>query len=128
MMHCSRFPFAALVFAAAAPALAADGSFDMSPEHLDCRYATIDPAPRASAPDPGSPLVGVLLPDNDLFRPLLADQREPRFYADYRRLRFRGSQVPAAGHGRSIDAPPVAFGGAFANWGLRPPRGVVAGP
>src|SRR5256885_12100307 len=85
MMHCSRFPFAALVFAAAAPALAADGSFDMSPEHLDCRYATIDPAPRAPAPGPGSPLVGVLLPDNDLFRPLLADQREPRFYADYRR-------------------------------------------
>ena len=56
MMHCSRFPFAALVFAAAAPALAADGSFDMSPEHLDCRYATIDPAPRAPAAPTPAPM------------------------------------------------------------------------
>jgi hypothetical protein len=124
MMRCSPFPLAALVFAAAAaaPALAAGGSVETSPEHLDCRYATISPAPRAPGPDAGSALAGVLLPDNDLFRPLLADQREPRFYADYRRVVFRGSQVLAEGHGSSIDAALVAFGGAFGIWGLRDPR------
>ena len=106
------------------PSQAAEGSLEASAEHVDCRYATIGGAPRAPARDPGGPLSGVFLPDNDLFRPLLADQREPRFYADYRRLVFRSSQqVLAEGHGSTIDAALVAFGGAFGIWGLRQPRG-----
>jgi len=48
---------------------------------------------------------------------LLADQREPRFYADYRRIQFRGSSdVLAEGKGRTINAALVAFGGAFGIW------------
>jgi hypothetical protein len=119
----SGLPFAAVVFAAAMPSPAAGGSLELSGEQVDCRYATFDLEPRAPAQDAGGPLAGVALPDNDVFRPLLADQREPRFYADYRRLGFRGSQVLAEGHGSSIDAALVAFGGAFGIWGLRQPHG-----
>src|SRR5689334_18161199 len=103
-------PFAALVLAAATPSLAVEGSVQRPADRQDCRYAT---------PPGKSDLDGVLLPDNDVFRPLLADQREPRFYADYRRVRFRASQALAEGHGSTIDAALVAFGGAFGIWGLR---------
>jgi Protein of unknown function (DUF1207) len=111
------FPSAALVFAAALPALAADGSAQHPVDRQDCRYAT------STATEGKGDLDGVLLPDNDVFRPLLADQREPRFYADYRRVRFRASQALAEGHGSTIDAALVAFGGAFGIWGLRQANG-----
>ena len=112
------------VLVAAAPALSAERTFEIASEHLDCRYTSWNPAPQVSAEDTSSPLEGVLLPDNDVFRPLLADQREPRFYADYWRIQFRGSSdVLAEGKGRTINAALVAFGGAFGIWGLRQPRG-----
>jgi len=70
-----------------------------------------------SAEDKSGPLDGVLLPDNDVFRPLLADQREPRFYADYRRIQFRGSSdVLAEGKGRT-SMRPSCLRGAFGIWG-----------
>jgi len=115
---------ALLVAAAAERALGAERVFEIAPEHLDCRYSTASPATQASAEDTPSPLEGVVLPDNDLFRPLLADQREPRFYADYRRVHFRGSsEVLSEGHGSNINEALFAFGGAFGIWGLRQPRG-----
>jgi hypothetical protein len=110
--------------AAATRALGADRTFEIASEHLDCRYSTAALETPSSAAEASSPLEGVLLPDNDVFRPLLADQREPRFYADYRRVRFRGSSnLFAEGKGTEIDAALVAFGGAFGVWGLRQPRG-----
>ncbi len=108
---------------AAAPAQSAERTFEMA-QHLDCRYSTATPATQVSAEDTPSPLEGVLLPDNDVFRPLLADQREPRFYADYRRIHFNSSSAAfAEGRGRTINAALVALGGAFGLWGLRQPRG-----
>jgi Protein of unknown function (DUF1207) len=97
------------------PAIAAEGI-------LDCRYSKIADASPASRTD--DPLQSVLLPDNDVFRPILADQREPRFYADYRRVHFRFSnaQLLAEGNGPSINAATVGFGGAFGLWGLRQQR------
>ena len=85
---------------------------------LDCRYFRADETPTAQPP---GPLESVLLPDNDVFRPILADQREPRFYADYRRVHFRFSnaQQLAEGNGPNISAAMVAFGGEFGIWGLR---------
>jgi len=115
---------ALIVPAAATPALGADRAFEIASEHLDCRYSTADRSAESSAAETSGPLEGVLLPDNDVFRPLLADQREPRFYADYRRIHFNSdSAVLAEGRGRSINAALVALGGAFGIWGLRQPRG-----
>jgi hypothetical protein len=85
----------------------------------DCRYVeeTVGMDPQASQ--------GVLLPDTDLFRPILADQREPRFYADYRRVHFRSASSAALseGNGQNVDVTLVAFGGEFGLWGLRQPHG-----
>jgi hypothetical protein len=113
----------AALLATAAPAVADEADFEVPPERLDCRYSTI-PARQTSTADTPGPLGGVLLPDDDVFRPLLADQREPRFYADYRRVDFLGRpNVLAEGQGNTIDEGLVAFGGAFGIWGLRQPRG-----
>src|SRR5256885_5959430 len=122
MSRCT-LPFAALVFAAAIPSRAADGSAQSFPEIVDCRYGTFSRAPRAGVPDPSGALTGVALPDNDLFRPLLADQREPRFYADYRRVRFRASQVLGEGHGNRNGAALGARGRGVGVWGRRSRRG-----
>jgi hypothetical protein len=123
----SRFAelFAApLVAIAAASAPGAGRASEIAPEPLECPYSTGAPATPASAEDTPGPLESVLLPDKDVFRPLLADQREPRFYADYRRIYFRGSSnMLAEGRGNEINAALVAFGGAFGIWGLRQPRG-----
>jgi len=102
-----------LALVASLPAIAA--------ERLDCRYSRLD---RIQAVDPG-PQERVLLPDNDVFRPLLADQREPRFYADYRRVhfRFQNADTFSEGKGQDIDVAMVSFGGEFGIWGLRQPRG-----
>jgi len=55
-----------------------ESTFEIASEHLDCRYSTATPGDHVAAEDRSGPLEGVLLPDNDVFRPLLADQREPR--------------------------------------------------
>jgi Protein of unknown function (DUF1207) len=109
------------LLAAAAPSRGAEPES----EHLDCRYATYGaPAPPPAA-ETLAPRESVLLPDNDVFRPLLADQREPRFYADLRRVHFRfaNSQQLAEGKGPNITTTMVAFGGEFGLWGLRQRQG-----
>ena len=113
-----------LVAAGAAPAAGAERAYEIAPEHLDCRYSAASPAAQSSAGETPRPLESVLLPHDDVFRSLLADQREPRFYADYRRIHFNSaSDVYAEGRGRTINGSLVAFGGAFGIWGLRQPRG-----
>lgn len=52
------------------------------------------------------------LPDDDVFRPLLADPKEPRFSGSFQRVRFRDI-------GDSVSASTVGFGGTFGLWGLR---------
>src|SRR2546427_8337014 len=109
--------------AAVAPLAIVTTSAALGAERVDCRYYRADEAnPATMAEDPG-PLEGLLLPDNDVFRPILADQREPRFYADYRRLHFRGANQLSEGDGDDINVGMVAFGGQFGIWGLRQRRG-----
>jgi hypothetical protein len=110
---------AALAISAGAPARSDDGAHATDQPRLDCRYSRAD----ETNPERPGPLEGVLLPDTDVFRPILADQREPRFYADYRRVHFRGSDLLAEGRGTDIDVALVAFGGEFGLWGLRQQRG-----
>ena len=115
----TSFAAAPLVaLAIASPARAQQQAAESSPARLDCRYWRADEIPIAQAP---GALESVLVPDNDVFRPILADQREPRFYADYRRVHFRFSnaQQLAEGQGPTISAAMVAFGGVFGIWGMR---------
>ena len=88
-------------------------------ERVDCRYYRADEANPATTAEDRGPLEGVLLPDNDVFRPILADQREARFYADYRRVHFRSSnsELLAEGKGPNINAGMVGLGGEFGVWG-----------
>ena len=116
---------ASFAIAAGFPARAAERTDPPAPQRLDCRYAgaaELDPSLAAQPPDPWE---GVLLPDANVFRPILADQREPRFYADYRRVHFRYSNAElfSEGKGQNISAAMVAFGGEFGIWGLRQRRG-----
>jgi len=115
---------ASFAIVAGFPARAAERTDQPAPR-LDCRYAgteELDPSLAAQPPDPWE---GILLPDAGVFRPILADQREPRFYADYRRVHFRfsNSDLLAEGRGQNISAAMVAFGGEFGIWGLRQRRG-----
>jgi Protein of unknown function (DUF1207) len=80
---------------------------------MDCRYSH-PPEDR----EPGS-FEGVLLPKDDVFRPLLADPKESRFYASYQRMRFKSRGIPGERHGKTIDAGLAAFGADFGLAGLR---------
>jgi hypothetical protein len=113
----------ALAIATASPVRGAEPGYEIGPARLDCRYSSDDEANRSTAVNNPDPLQGVLLPETDVFRPILADPGEPRFYGDYRRLHFRGSSLLTEGNGDDIDAGMVAAGGEFGLWGLRQPRG-----
>ena len=85
----------------------------------DCRHAYEEDSPGKNA----GPRDSVLFPEDDLFRPLLADVRQPRFTASYQRVRFFGSGIPAQKHGNSIDAGIGGLGRDFGLWGLRHAEG-----
>jgi len=89
--------------------------------------SSVDRCGDSSQNAPGSmeddPLSGVILPEGDLFLPLLADMKQPQFYASYRRVKFRGTALPAGQGDNEINAGIVALGGNFGLWGLRQARG-----
>src|SRR2546423_14820818 len=99
--HPRAILLAAMLAEPGTAALGAERSFESASQYLDCRYSTDSPSVQSSAEDTPGPAESVLLPDNDVFRPLLADQREARFYADYRLIRFKNSSnVLSEGQGR----------------------------
>lgn len=77
----------------------------------NCRYE--DAAPPLSGPRQE------LVPHDDVFRPPLASDLEPRFYAGYRRVHFLKTSASAAYRNRRINAGVVAFGGNLGLWTLR---------
>ena len=101
----------------------AEGGYETGAARLDCRYWRADEPNRSTAMENPGPLEGVLLPDTDVFRPILADPGEPRFYGDYRRVHFRAPSLLTEGNGNDIDAGMVGAGGEFGLWGLRQPSG-----
>lgn len=76
---------------------------------LDCGY-------RETSDDSGTSENGrfhnVALPNDDVFRPLLADPKEPRFSATFNRVRFRDVD-------ETLNTSTVSFGGIFGLWGRR---------
>jgi len=81
------------------------------PAPVDCRYQ------HNPAPD-GSGSKGFLLPADHLFRPLLADLKEPRFYGQLRRVHFRTAPFAANGD-RQITAGLVGMGTNVGLWSQR---------
>ncbi len=110
----------AVLFAIAFPVLffgtsaLADGVESAPSQSTDCRY---------DDPHRGESETQLqyehILPQNDVFRPLLSDVKEPRVYASYRRVTFRGEAFPSEGGGRRISAGIVSAGGTFGLWTRR---------
>jgi hypothetical protein len=94
----------AVLLAGAAPAA------ETVPQWSDCRYGRKGdpPEPRTTA-----------LPRGDVFRPLLADPKEPRFSATYARFRFRSRGLPAEAQGETIDGAVAGLGSSFGLYGWR---------
>ena len=71
----------------------------------DCRYLpTENPELAFDDRAPG----GTWFPQGDLFRPLLADLRQPRFYLSPRRVHFEGDALPAGGDDSTVSVGIVA--------------------
>jgi hypothetical protein len=110
----------ALLLLAAGPAVAAEESqAERAAEEeppVDCRYAN----PREH--EAHAPLGGVFLPKDDVFRPLLADPKEPRFSASYQRMRFEERGIPGQRSGDTVDVGTIGAGGTFGLAGMRQQR------
>jgi len=63
---------------------------------VDCRYSSDEETTSSATVEQFGGLSPTFLPQNDVFRPILADQRELRFYADYRRVHFRAESCPSS--------------------------------
>ncbi len=89
----------------------AQGEWFSSPtaRFADCRYAAVTDDPGTSQNDS---FHSVGLPDDDVFRPLLAAPKEPRFLGAYQRVRFRNA-------GESLNVGLISAGGTFGLWALR---------
>ena len=80
-----------------------------SASHTDCRY---DATRENSVTAENAQTHSLGLPDDDVFRPLLAAPKEPRFFGTYQRVRFRDAN-------RSLNVGLITAGGTFGLWSLR---------
>ncbi|MEF8793064.1 DUF1207 domain-containing protein [Thiohalorhabdus sp.] len=108
-MRIANLPFALLAWLLTASAGAMEVSTGRTP--ADCRYEA-NPAPAREEVE------GFFLPSDHLFRPLLADLKEPRFYGHLRRVRFRTNPTPS-GDRRKITAGVVGMGSNIGLWSQR---------
>lgn len=117
MRACGMFLIclAAFLFAALTAAAPSGG---VSPRDADCRYQ--ERSGPTAVPDPG-PQPSWWLPADDLFRPLLADMKQPRGYLSYRSMEFLSGGLPAGGQDDRITAGIVGVGKEFGLW-RRSPR------
>jgi hypothetical protein len=81
---------------------------------LDCRF---EPGRAAPSQTSGSRSIE-LFPENDVFRPLLADPKQPQFFATYQAVRVRTPSAPA-NFGTSVNVGSVGFGENFGLVGKR---------
>src|SRR6266545_4605947 len=80
----------------------------------DCRYESSRAAP---SQDGGSRPIEAF-PENDVFRPLLADPKQPQFFATYQAVRVRSPSLQA-NFGQSVNIGSVGFGENFGLFGRR---------
>ncbi len=89
------------------------GALITTPARADCSYNGLD--------EPvDQPFRSKLFPEDDLFRPLLADNTEHRFTAGYRRMDFDGPPLATERvEPDAIDATAISAGGSFGLWSWR---------
>lgn len=75
----------------------------------DCRY---NPERRSAGTGGAEAWTNVAFPEGDVFRPLLADPKQPQFFASYQTLRVRDG-------GSSVNVGSVGFGENFGLWSRR---------
>jgi len=98
---------------AAFPAAAQGPSRPTSFLETDCRYLTsYDSEDVPHSAPPGK----LWLPDGDLFRPLMADLKQPRGYLSFRSVDFQSTALPAGGQDRTIKAAVVGLGSELGIW------------
>ncbi|MGB0908902.1 MAG: DUF1207 domain-containing protein [Nitrospirales bacterium] len=78
-------------------------------QHTDCRYQTSSINTTRSE---GDLFHSIGLPDDDVFTPLLAAPKEPKFVGGYQRVRFRDAN-------ESLNVGIISAGGTFGLWGHR---------
>jgi Protein of unknown function (DUF1207) len=103
-----------LLIGSISPSAAGDTLTSGEPASVDCRFAFNSTRPaedRISRPI-------AAFPDNDVFRPPLADLKQPRFFATYQALRVR-NPAPEQNLGSSVQVGSVGFGENFGLLGRR---------
>lgn len=95
------------------PAVAAEPGARGAFIETDCRYR-LRGDPQAAADT--EPLGRVWFPREDVFRPLVADMKQPRFYLSFRNVRFRTTGLPAGGQDDRIAAGVVGMGKEVGIW------------
>ena len=66
---------------------------------LDCRYERSDSGTNHAA-----------FPSDDVFRPLMADPKQPQFFATYQAVQRRQATSTVKGVGQSVNVGSVGFG------------------
>ena len=69
---------------------------------FDCRYEQSDSGTSSSA-----------FPSDDVFRPLMADPKQPQFFASYQSVQRREPTSTVTGVGKSVNVGSVGFGENF---------------
>ncbi len=95
------------------PAVAEEAETPVAHVETDCRYVMSHDPHAAEGSDP---LGKVWFPDGGLFRPLLADMKQPRLYLSGRRVRFKGPGLPAGGTADTSSAGLVGIGKDYGIW------------
>jgi hypothetical protein len=98
----------------AAQVSAGEGATATPSQTYDCRYEPTRAAPTQPA---GSRPIEAF-PENDVFRPLLADPKQPQFFATYQAVRVRNPSI-SANFGSSVNVGSVGFGENFGLLGRR---------
>ena len=77
-------------------------------EVIDCRYEQSDSGTSSSA-----------FPGDDVFRPLMADPKQPQFFATYQSVQRREPTSTVTGVGKSVNVGSVGFGENFGFYSKR---------